>query len=389
MNSKLPRVKSAPLIKLMNLFSSTDSIDKDRLAMAMTYGNYSGVSNHVNTGIIMDMLELKGDSILVTSRGKEFTKGLEYQIKIVSNFLTDNNDGLGIITDCLRSEGVQFDISDLQKCVQLHVDTPAQAKKYTDILVDWYEFASMLSRNDDIISSALSLKDFQLGQSLLYSNVAIDFKLFLDLTSVEFSNPSSLHQLSHQNIEKKYQEFVGSNPQDSEIFMLEFVSRVFRILGFSAIFRNGPRTYGNLRFGSEGDDLLIVLPNTGRTIDSTISGISLACELKRRIGSKTAVGQAVTFMNQVKSEFPNLQVFPIVITNSDCYHDRIAKSYAHSSQVMHIPLDFIYELLNLQLDLYNKAKPLITALDFLNVFLQFRSAQEIEPRTPDLLGVFK
>ena len=389
MENKFPRVKSGPLIKLMTLFSSTDSIEKDRLTMALGYEKYSGVSNHVNTGIIMGMLEQKDDSIEVTSKGKEFTKGLEYQIKMISDFLTDNKDGLGIITDCLRSEGVQFNFGDLQKCVQLHVNTPAQAKRFADILIDWYEFVSMLSRNDEIISPRLSLKDFQIGQSFLYSKVAIEFKLYLDLTSEEFSNSSSSHYLSYQNIEKQYREFVGANPQDSEIYMLEFVSSIFRILGFSTIFKNGSRKYGNLEFGSEGDDLLVVLPNTGRTIDSTISGVALACELKRKIGSKKAVGQAVTFMNQVKNEFANLQVFPIVITNSDCYHDKIAQTYAHSSQVMHIPLDFLHELLKLQLNRYNQPQSLITALDFLNMFIQFRSAQEIEPRTPDLLKALK
>ncbi len=389
MENKFPRVKINQLIRLMSLFASTDSVKKDRLAKAMRYINFTGVSNHVKTGIILGLLEQNDDSIDVISQGKKFTKGLEHQIKLVSEFLTDNNEGLGVVTDCLKNEGVQFGFSDLQKCVQLHVDTATQAKKYADILVDWYQFASMLSRNGDRINSTLSLMDFQLGQSFLFSNTALDFKLYMDLTAAEFDSASSLHHLTFDSIEKTYQTFMGAAPQDSEPYMLDFVSRVFQILGFSAIFSRGSRKYGNLDFGSNGDDLLVVLPYTGRTIDPSINGVALACELKRRIGSKTAVAQAVTFANQVLAEFPKLQVFPIVITGSDCYHDEIAQTYALSSQVMHIPLEFLFELAKLQLEKYRKGKMLVTALDFMMLYIRLRSAQQIEPRAPDLLDSLK
>ncbi|MHA1769119.1 MAG: hypothetical protein ACTSV3_04635 [Candidatus Thorarchaeota archaeon] len=389
MIENVPLVKIEKLIELMKLFSSTDSIEKDRLSKALHVHNYAGISSRVKTAMMLGLLDDDDKSINLTPKGEDFTKGHDNQVRCVSNFLIDDRDGLGAVTDCLKNEGPQFSPKEVQKCVQLHVNRETQAKKSAGILISWYQFADMLRKNKDHIDSTLSMLDYQLGEASLFSNESLDFKLYLDLTLAEFDTPSSNSPLSFENIQKTYRLFCNAKPSDSETFMLDFTSKAFRILGFSAIFRRGPRLFGNLDFGSMGDDLFVVLPHTGRISDKSIHGVAFACELKRSIGNKKAVGQAELFMNQVKAEFPKLQVFPIVITGAECYHDRTARTYASSSHVMHIPLEFLFEMFKLQLKKYRNQEKLVTALDFISLYSQLRSVQEIEPRTPDLLEMIK
>ncbi len=167
--------------------------------------------------------------------------------------------------------------------------------------------------------------------------------------------------------------------------MLEFTSRVFRILGFHTQYKNGPRRNVEPPLGSTGDDLMAIIPTTGQAASQQIGGLAFACELKRSHANKKAVSQSVTFMNQILEKYPNFLVLPLVISDGDRYVDDIAQSYASTSMVVHFPLEFFKYIIDEQVKRYQNGNPLLTALDFIRLVIELHSIKEIEPRLSDLL----
>ncbi|MFW9787161.1 MAG: hypothetical protein ACFFE2_15800 [Candidatus Thorarchaeota archaeon] len=384
MEDRFPKINTEKLREFMRKLCSKSPVEKTKLAKSLGYKNSAAIANHLSTAQNLNLINTENSEVSITSRGREFCNETN-QGRIISDFLMDEKDGLGHLTNCIRTEGTQIDNQVIVSCIQLFVEEERNAKSLAGTVIDWYEFAGFIYRRDKEFQSVLPATSLVHNLTSWYSEKGLDLSLYLDLTSAEFISASSQNPLSHSQLMKCYNDFKTASPDKAEAPMLEFISRVFRILGFHSQYKNGPRKNTEPPLGSTGDDLMVIIPTTGQAASQQIGGLAFACELKRSHASKKAVSQSVTFMNQILEKYPSFLVLPLVISDGDRYVNDIAQSYALSSMVVHFPLEFFKCIIDEQMKRYQKGSSLLTSLDFIRLVIELHSVKKIEPRLSDLM----
>lgn len=384
MEDRFPRIATEKLRVFMQRLCSKSPVEKIKLAKSLSYKNTSGIGHHLNTAQNLCFITVTGDEVSITSRGKEFCNEAN-QSRIISDYLMDATSGLGDFTNCIRNVGPQIDSQTIVSCIQLFVTKEQTAKVLAGTVIDWYKFAGYIYPRGNGFQSVLPATSLVHNLTAWYSETGIDLSLYVNLTLAEFASAGSHDPLSYSQLTKYYSNFKTASPNDAEKPMLEFTSRVFRILGFHSQYKNGPRKDSEPPLGSDGDDLMVIIPTTGQAASQHIGGLAFACELKRSHASKKAVSQSVTFTNQILEKHPDFLVLPLVISDGDRYVDVTAQSYASTSMVVHFPLEFFKCIIDEQLKRYQDGETLLTALDFIRLVIELHSKREIEPRLSHLI----
>jgi hypothetical protein len=375
---------------MMKKLCSIKTSGKDKLAQLMNLEKTkTAIVNYVRAALALGVIEESEDSVTITEQGKRFCLGRKEQTVLLSQFLTDRESGLGELTDALRNEGSSLTHEKLVDCIRLFVDDEHDAKSLANGVLSWYVYAGFVQLDGEVIHSFLPSSTVLMGLDSVFSRTAIDAWLYARLLETEFGQTGSAHPLSYEQISQVDQAFKKSAPESAESAMKDFLSRAYQVMGFSVQYANGPRDQGRLKFGSKGDDFLAFFQTLSPTEAGHIAGIAFACELKRGQADKKAVTQALAFSDVVRASLPAFLVFPLAISDSERYHDDTAITYAESSRVIHLPLDFFREVLDIQLDRFRKGQQLILTLDFVKLVIQLHTDRKVEPRLADLVSPFR
>jgi hypothetical protein len=361
---------------------------KKKLAKNMGHKSQVAIVNHLKAAMVLGLIEESNGGVVLSETGKQFCSGKKEQLEIMRGFLTDKEKGIGQLTDAFRVEGPTITRKQFRDCIRLFVDSKHDAASLVNSLGGWYEDVGFVKFSKDHIHSFLSASQIPMKLDALFSKNSIDVWLYTHLVESEFGKKGSTSPLSYEQIVNAYVEFKGSTPDSAEEPMMIFLSRACQILGFLTQHVDGPRDQGKLKFGSEGDDFLLLFPVLNPISPSEIGGIAFASELKRSIANKKAVGQALTFSDVVREVAPTYFVMPLVISDSSQYCDDVALKYAESSNVIHIPLEFFRKIVDLQLERYLNGKELISPLDVTRLLIQLHTDRNVEPRLPDLISYF-
>ena len=383
--TNFPRVTLSKFLEFMDRLKGVGKVNKSKLAKSLGYKSTVGISSNIFTALGMDLVRVTGEEIELSDLGKKFSESDLVRRKIVTNFLLDEEKGLGIFTKSLETKGRIIPIKDVRDVLMLFVEKKREAEILAGNLIEWYDFANLFKRRGDFVESYLIFAK-QIGIiSNYFALQNIERKLYMDLVSFDFGNPTSPHPVSYHKIKELFSALETAEGKTSEGIMKKLVSSMFTVIGFTTQYQSGPRQEKVLKFKDEGDDLLVMVPRLDPHTIEDIGGVALACELKKSKSSKKAVMQAATFSDVVKKEFPNFLVFPIVISGRERYMDRAARDYASTSSVIHIPLRFLRGILELQYEKFHKGERLITPIEILLILSELFTQQEVEPFVSDLL----
>lgn len=385
MTLNFPRVTLKKFLEFMDRLKGVEKVSKSKLAKSLGYKSVVGISSHISTAMAMNLVKVTKEEIELTDLGKKFCEGNLARRKITVNFLLDDVGGLGTFTKSLEAKGRVIPVKDIQDILMMFVEKKKDAKILAGNLIDWYKFANLFRKREDFVESYLIFAK-EIGViSNYFALPNVERKLYMNLLSFEFDNPASAHPLSYHNIKKLFSVFIEAEGKAAESIMKKLVSSIFTVIGFTTQYQSGPRQDQVLKFKDEGDDLLVMFPRLDPHTIKDIGGVALACELKKSKSSKKAVMQATTFSDVVEKEFPNFLPFPIVISGRERYMDRAARNYASTSFVIHIPLQFLSGILDVQYERFHKGEKLITPVEILLVLSELFTQHEVEPFVSDLL----
>lgn len=380
-----PRVTLTKFLEFMNRLKGVKKVNKSRLAKSLGYKSAAGIASHISTALGMDLVQITKDEIKLTERGERFCESDLARRKMITDFLLDAKNGLGRFTKSLESKGRLIPIKDIQEILMLFVEKEKDAKIIAGNIVEWYDFANLFKKRERFVESYLIFAK-QIGViSNYFSLPNIERKLYMDLVSIQFANSASEHPYSFHKIKGLYTKFERSEGKTSERIMKDLVSSIFAVIGFTTQYQKGPRQEKVLKFKDEGDDLLVIFPRLDPHAIEDVGGVALACELKKSKSNKKSVMQASTFSDVVRKEFPNFLVFPLVISGRDRFMDSAARNYASTSFVIHIPLQFLMAILDLQYKRFQKGERLVTPIKILLVLSELFTQQEVEPFVFDLI----
>ena len=384
LKERIPRVHYKKMEGLITKLCPLQKMEKGKLWKVMGFDGKAAITSHIKAAISFGLIDEQGDTISLTTKGIEFCQGQKERIGILLNFLTDTKEGLGELTEAIRQTGSPLTKEQIKDCIFLFVDKEHDARSLINVLLSWYEEAGLLKVGESFIYSFLQTSNFVMQIGSLLSREALDLSLYTLLLASEFGIQQRTHPLSYEQIKSAYDLFKTNTPSSAEEDMMRFLSRVFQVLGFYVQMENGPRNQGKLEFGSQGDDFLVSFPLVFPTQIDNIGGIAFACELKRKRADKKGASQALTFSNVVQEVYPDYHVVPIVISDSERYVDDIAAKYASSSNVTHLPLEFLKIAVDLQLTQYSAGQNLITPLEIIKIIIHLNQNRIIEPRISDL-----
>jgi hypothetical protein len=385
MSVNFPRVTLRKFLKFMDRLKGVENVSKSKLAKSLGYKSVVGISSHISTALAMDLVKVTKEEIELSDLGKKFRESNLTRRKIITDFLLDDVKGLGTFSKSLEAKGRIIPIKDIRDILMMFVEKKRDAEILAGNLTDWYEFANLFKKRKDFVESYLIFAK-QIGVISNYFELGnVERKIYMDLVSFEFDNPASAHPLSYHNIKKQFPAIETAEGKPAEGIMKNLVSSIFTVIGFTTQYQSGPRQEQVLKFKDEGDDLLVVFPRLDPHTTKDIGGVALACELKKSKSSKKAVMQATTFSDVVEKEFPSFLTFPIVISGRERYMDRAARGYASTSSVIHIPLQFLKSVLDMQYERFHKGEKLITPIEILLILSELFTQQEVEPFISDLL----
>lgn len=180
-------------------------------------------------------------------------------------------------------------------------------------------------------------------------------------------------------------------PGRVEPVMKRVTAGIMSWLGFVPQFTNGPRekvtrarASERLDFGPEGDDIAFYYLRSVSIGGTRYDGVAIAAELKRGQADKKSVMQASTFRDrllQVHSE--RLYVIPSVISFGDGYTEAIARTYATTSGVVHLPLSTLESLWITQKSRFIRGEPLMTPGSIIERLTSFLERRKVEPTVTD------
>ena len=185
MEDKFPKINTEKLRIFMRRLCSISPVDKTKLAKSLSYKNSAALGNHLSTAENLNFITVTNDDVSITSRGKEFCNEAN-QGRIISDYLMDETDGLGQLTNCIRTEGTQIDNQTIVSCIQLFVAEERNAKSLAGTVIDWYEFAGFIYRRNKEFQSVLPATSLVHNLTSWYSEKGLDLSLYIDLTSSEF-----------------------------------------------------------------------------------------------------------------------------------------------------------------------------------------------------------
>lgn len=384
-----PRVTLRKFLEFINRLKGIEKADKTKLAKSLGYKSAAGIGSHISTALNIRLININKDIIELNELGKKFCSSDLTKRKIIVDFLLDEEKGLGKVTRSLQTKGRLIPIEDIQEILMLFVEKEKDAKTIAGNIVEWYDFANLFKKRKDFVESYLIFAK-QIGViSNYFSLQNVERKLYMDLVPIQFANSASVHPYSYHKIKGLYTQFERSEGKTSEKIMKDLVSSIFTIVGFTTQYQRGPRQEKVLKFKEEGDDLLVLFPRLDPHTIEDVGGVALACELKKSKSNKKSVMQASTFADVVRKEFLNFLVFPLIISGRDRFMDSVARNYASTSFVIHIPLQFLMTILDLQYERFQKGERLITPIDILLVLSELVSKQEVEPFVSDLIKMIK
>jgi len=385
MTINFPRVTLSKFLEFMDRLKGIKKVNKSKLAKSLGYKSAVGISSHISTALAMDLVKITKEEIELSDLGRKFCESKLVRRKIVTNFLLNDTRGLGVFTKSLEAKGRIIPIKDIRDILMLFVEKKREAEILAGNLIEWYNFANLFKKRKNFVESYLIFAK-QIGViSNYFAPQNVERKLYMDLVSFEFDNPTSAHPFSYHKIKGLFPAFEAAEGKASERIMKKLVSSIFTVIGFTTQYQYGPRQEQVLKFKDEGDDLLVTFPRLDPHTIEDIGGVALACELKKSKSSKKAVMQANAFSDVVKKEFPNFLVFPIVISGRDRFMDSSARNYASASFVIHIPLQFLKAVLDKQYERFQKGERLITPIEILLILSELFTQQEVEPFVSDLL----
>lgn len=385
MTINFPRVTLNKFLEFMDRLGGVKKVNKLKLAKSLGYKSIHGIASHISTALSMGLINIDPDNIWLTEIGEKFCGSDLLRKKIITDFLLDEEKGLGKFTESLQTKGRLVPIREIRNITMLFVEKERDAEILTGNLIEWYDFANLFKKRENFVESYLIFAK-QIGViSNYFTHQNIERKLYMDLISFEFDNPTSAHPMSYHKIKELFPALEAAQGKTAEGIMKKLVSSIFTVTGFTTQYQSGPRQEQVLKFKDEGDDLLVMFPRLDPHAIEDLGGVALACELKKSKSSKKAVMQATTFSNVVKKEFPNFLVFPIVISGRERYMDRVARDYASTSSVFHIPLQFLRGILDMQHERFHKGERLITPIEILLILSELFTQQEVEPFVSDLM----
>jgi hypothetical protein len=383
---RLPRIGVKGLKPFLHYAMASERTPLDVIATAMGYeekeraSSASQLANYIWTADVFGLAVREGDEILLKAKGRKFLKSDDSAKQIIREAFS-SDFVLGPFSRMLCVKGKVISAEEFNRVVTIYSKDPAAGNR----VQEWMLFAGLISEKEDgNIDLHFELTDT--GVHRPHNRVSLQERIYRNLVFIGFLKSDSSNPQNYKAIEQLLNDFRTSLPDKSERKMCELVARILSCFGFVCQFENGPREERDagkakrLEFGPQGDDLA-AFTYAAEELD----GIALAAELKRSRANKNSVKQAVLFRDRIETLYnKSVAAIPVVISDSSGYCDRVAKEYASTSRVVHLPLSGLWALLEKQKDRFESGDTLIDSFHILRCINSLIQSEYYEPTDQDL-----
>jgi len=386
---RLPRIGVEGLKSFLHYAMASEHTPLDVIATAMGYEEKEGASsasqlaNYIWTAEVFGLAVREDDEILLKAKGRKFVKSDNSAKQIIREAFSSGLV-LGPFSRMLRIKDKEISAQEFNRVVTLYSKDPVAGNRVRE----WMQFADLiLEKEDGNIDLHFELTDT--GVHRPHNSFALQEHIYRTLVFVGFLKSDSSNPQNYKAIEQLLNDFRASLPDKSERKMCELVARILSCLGFVCQFENGPREEREaeqakrLEFGPQGDDLAAFTYAA-----EELNGIALATELKRSRADKNSVKQAVLFKDRIEAFYnKSVAAIPVVISDSSGYCDRVAKEYASTSRVVHLPLSGLWALLEKQKERFESGDTLIDCFHILRCINSLIQSEYYEPTDQELLNL--